>query len=160
MPSAIVLYSGRWRGDGSFQKVVDSHKQFLIAPLQRHYSVLVARVARSSDVVVLNQSVGGASASFLATDMFAATTYNVQVRAHNPKGASSWSSRLLVTTPLPTKRPQALGAPGVLASADGCQVYLTVPLPMMDGAGAACHGVESVDVQMLTAASAQWTWCR
>ena len=40
--AALVLYSGRWRGDGSFQKVVDSHKRHLIAMLAQQHKVHIA----------------------------------------------------------------------------------------------------------------------
>ena len=127
-----------------------------LAPAQiSHYSVLVTRVASTGDVAVFNQSVG-LSTRFRVGSLFAATTYNVQVRAHNPKGSSNWSSRLLTTTSLPTKKPKALPAPGVLASQDSCELQLTVALPSAEGEGSACHGVESLDVQILIAGSAQW----
>jgi len=127
-----------------------------LAPTQiSHYSVLVAKVARSGDVVVLNQSIG-LGTQYRTTGLFAATTYSVQVRAQNPKGSSRWSARLLATTPLPTKKPKALAAPSVLPAEDSCDVQLSLALPAVDSKAGACHGVEAVDVQMLTAGSAQW----
>lgn len=119
-----------------------------------HFSLLVTRITSARDLVVMNQSIGLLT-HFHTMSLFAAGTYNIQVRAHNPRGSSRWSDRLLATTPLPTTKPKNLGSPSVLTSKDSCNLILKFDLPQLDEKSV-CHGVESVDVQVRTAGSAQW----
>jgi hypothetical protein len=45
---AVVLYAGRWRGDGSFDKAVLSHRRHLLEPLARRYRRVLVAVATTA----------------------------------------------------------------------------------------------------------------
>ena len=120
-----------------------------------HYSMILSRVTRTGDQVIINSS-DCRSTQLKRGGLFAGATYNFQIRAHNPKGASRWTERLLATIPIPTKPPLALAAPATRVSKDSCNVLLMIPPPRVQVQTTACRGVEWIEVQALKAGSTQW----
>lgn len=93
---------------------------------------------------------------------FSGATYGVQVRAHNFKGSSRWSLRLLGTTPVPDDVPVALGAPVALASGSACDVSITLQAGSDPSASDdaetqnGCAAAEYAEVQALQAGTTDW----
>ena len=124
-----------------------------------HYTVLISKGSTRDGDIVLEQNVS--LNHFTAKIVYSGATYGVQVRAHNFRGTSLWSPRLLATTPVPDRAPVTLGAP-VLSGFDGssCDVklFLHGPDPATDVGmpSESCAAAESVEVQALQAGTTNW----
>ena len=124
-----------------------------------HYTVLISKGSTRDGASVLEQNVS--LTHFTAKIVYSGSTYGVQVRAHNFRGTSLWSPRLLATTPVPDRAPVTLDAP-VLSGFDGssCNVKLSLhgPDPAADVGmpSESCAAAESVEVQALQAGTTNW----
>ena len=126
-----------------------------------HYTVLVSKGRTKGGDIVLEQNVS--SNHFTAKTVYSGATYGVQVRAHNFRGTSLWSPRLLATTPVPDRAPVELDAPMLLGfDSSNCDVKLTLhgPDPAVAGVGGmpseSCAAAEYVEVQALQAGTTNW----
>lgn len=125
-----------------------------------HYTVLVSRGSSRGGEVMLERNV--TDTRLQASTIFSGATYGVQVRAHNFKGSSRWSLRLLGTTPVPDYVPVALGAPVALASGSACDVSIMLQTGSDPGASddaeaqKGCAAAEYAEVQALQAGTTDW----
>lgn len=124
-----------------------------------HYTVLISKGSTKGGDIVLEQNVS--LNHFTAKTVYSGATYGVQVRAHNFRGTSLWSPRLLATTPVPDRAPVTLDAPMLLGfDGSSCDVKLFLHSP--DPAGDAgmpsesCAAAEYVEVQALQAGTTHW----
>ena len=124
-----------------------------------HYTVLISKGSTRDGDIVLEQNVS--LNHFTAKIVYSGATYGVQVRAHNFRGTSLWSPRLLASTPVPDRAPVTLDAP-VLSGVDGssCDVklFLHGPDPAADVGmpSESCAAAEYVEVQALQAGTTNW----
>ena len=90
------------------------------------YQLMIRHGAREGGQVALDTLLRAdpsrldAAYSYEARVLLAATTFGGEMRAKNPLGLSSWSERLIATTPVPTRSPLKPPAPAVSASTSTC----------------------------------------